>query len=402
MTMPQVGRRLRTVEAVRRIQREWVARTREEVAAGGPFGICNGDEFEEIFTAMGIPALAVNYWNYLVLAKGGRDALGAVLHRAGYPGTHFFGLALASAMEPELAPWGGLPQPSIVCGSTRNEMELRVCELWAEAMGCPCVAMDFSFPSSPFRPLPREWWRSTAHDWESLVDPDRLDYRVQLERDVIAQLEAITGRTFSTDALVTVLNRINEQMALWVEAQAAIGAAARCPVHIRDQMSMYQAMWHRGTERGIELIRAYRDEILERVESGVAAYPLERHRLYYSGQVPPWHAAIEQEHGAVTVACSYSCIPELYERRFDRADPLRALAARHMFLFDWGPYRILDVARRQRCDAVVVVEQAGGTRPSEQARIVEDAGMPYLAVPRDADDSEVRGLISRFITDRLD
>lgn len=401
MTLPVMGERMRAVDAVRALQRQWAADVRESVAAGGPFGICNGDEFEEIFIAMDIPVLAINYWNYLMLAQGKRDRMTALLHKAGYPGEHFFGFALAASLSPADAPWGRLPNPTLICGSTRNEMETRVCELWAEKLGCPAVTMDFSFPSPHFRPLPRDWWARMADDWEAMADADRLDYRVALERETIVKVEAMTGRRFSTERLAGNMARINAQMTLWREAQDLIATAERCPVHIRDQISMYQAMWHRGTQRGIDLIRDYRDEIAQRIEAGVAAYPNERFRLYYSVQVPPWHDAIADRYGAVTVACSYSNIPDLYYRSFDPADPLRALAARHMFLFDWGPHRIIDVARRHRCDAVIVVEQAMANGPSRQQEVVEAAGIPYLAIPRTSDDQDIRDRICDFIETRL-
>lgn len=401
MTMPVLRERMRSVDAVRALQRQWAADTRASVAAGGPFGICNGDEFEEIFIAMGIPVLAINYWNYLILAQGKRDRMTHLLHEAGYPGEHFFGFALAASLSPEDAPWGGLPKPSLICGSTRNEMETRVCELWAETLDCPSITLDFSFPSPHFKPLPRDWWARMDRDWEAMVDPDRLAYRVGVEKAAIAQVEALTGRHLSLETLAENMARINVQMELWREAQDLIAAAPRCPVHIRDQISIYQAMWHRGTHRGIELIRAYRDEIAERVASGHAAYPNEKIRLYYGVQVPPWHDAIAERYGAVTVACSYTNIPDLYRRSFDDADPLRALAARHMFLFDWGPYRIIDVASRHRCDAVIVVEQALENGPSRQQEIVEAAGIPYLAIPRGADDHDIRDRISRFLETRF-
>lgn len=401
MSLPKVTGRLRSVETVRALQRRWVAETRESVAAGGPFAICNGDEAEELFIAMGIPVLAINYWNYLILAQGKSERMTALLQEAGYPGEHFFGFALAASLSPQDAPWGGLPEPTLICASTRNEMETRVCELWAEKLGCDSVVMDFSFPSPPFEPLPRDWWARLGRDWETMLDADRLDYREAAERDLIAKVEGLTGRRLETAVLAEAMGRINAQMDLWREAQDLIAQAARCPVHIRDQISMYQAMWHRGTERGVELIRDYRDEISDRVKQGSGAYENERFRLYYSVQVPPWHAAIEEAYGAVSVCCSYSNIPDLYWRSFDPANPLRALAARHMMLFDWGPHRIIDVASRHRCDAAIVVEQAMANGPSRQQEIVEAAGIPYCAVPRGADDEEVRAIIGTFIETRL-
>ena len=50
-------------------------------------------------------------------------------------------------MEPTQAPWGGLPKPTLICGSLRYEMELRVTELWAREFDCPTIPMDFAFPT---------------------------------------------------------------------------------------------------------------------------------------------------------------------------------------------------------------------------------------------------------------
>ncbi|RYY44251.1 MAG: 2-hydroxyacyl-CoA dehydratase, partial [Sphingomonadales bacterium] len=246
-----------------------------------------------------------------------------------------------------------------------------------------------------------DWWAKLGREWETMLDADRLDYREAAERDLVARVEKLTGKRLEDGALATAMAKINAQMELWGEAQKLIADAPKCPVHIRDQISIYQAMWHRGTDKGVELIRDYRDEIAERIEQGIGAYENERFRLYYSVQVPPWHAAIEEQFGAVAVCSSYANIPELYWRQFDPANPLRALAARHMMLFDWGPYRIIDVASRHRCDAAIVVEQAMANGPSRQQEIVEAAGIPYCAVPRGADDSEVRGIIADFIQTRL-
>lgn len=399
--MPDMAERMACVDAVRTLQRAWIAETRQSVAAGGPFGVCNGDELEELFIAMGIPVLAINYWNFLILAQGKQQVFTELLQSQGYPGQHFFGFALASTLAPEHAPWGGLPRPTLLCGSARNEMEMRVCEVWAKRIGCAFTPMEFSFPMPAFQPRPDDWWNYTYDRWEALVDPERLDYRIEQEAQVISYLEHLTGRTLSIGKLGEAMALINEQMTYWAETQQLIASAPRCPVHIRDQISMYQAMWHRGTPAGVEMLRAYRDETAERAQKGVAAYPNERFRLYYSVQVPPWHAHIEDKHGASAVACSYTCIPDLYRRVVKNDDPLRALAARHLFLFGWGPQRIIHVAKMHRCDAAIVVEPAAGAEPSLQQEVVEAAGIPYLAIPR-ADGEDVRAMISEFIERRLE
>jgi len=110
---------------------------------------------------------------------------------------------------------------------------------------------------------------------------------------------------------------------------------------------------------------------------------------------------LTKTYGAVTVCCSYSNIPDLYARTVHDHDPLRALAARHLFLFHLNPERLEHIARTHQCDAVVVVEQHLDGHPSMEARALEAAGIPYLALPRDGDDPEIRGLVSDFIERRL-
>ncbi|MEO6339617.1 MAG: 2-hydroxyacyl-CoA dehydratase family protein [Caulobacteraceae bacterium] len=401
MALPQVDNRLASVNRVRAHQRDWIAETRRRVAEGEPFAICNGDEFEEVFIAMGIPVLAINYWNFLIAAQGKTDHYSRVLHEHGYAGAHFFGLALASTLAPEEAPWGGLPRPALICGSIRSEMELRVCELWAKAYDCPCVPLDFSFPSPSAHPVPVDWWNYTHDRWRELVDPTRLELRIEQERSLLAYVENLTGRTFSLAEMTASMELLNQQMDYWRKAKALIGQSKPCPVHVRDQMSMYQAMWHRGTPTGVELIRDYHDEIAERVKAGVGAYRNEKIRLYYHVQIPPWHDYIEDKYGAVTVANFYSGVPDLYARTIDDGGPLAALAGRHLFLFGFNAERIVKEAIEHRCDAVIAVEHFDGGYPSRERQVCEAAGLPYLALPREADDDEVRGMVSRFIEERL-
>ena len=286
--MAQPQDRLDAVNRVRAHQRAWIEETRASVEAGGPFAICNGDEAEEIFLALGIPVLAINYWNFLILAQRTGQHFTEILNARGYPGRHFYGLGLASSIEPEKAPWGGLPKPTIICGSPRSEMEMRVTELWAREAGAHFFPMEFSFPSEHVKPIPKDWWNYTQDRWEELVDKRRLDFRVAEEAELIRFLEQITGRTFSVGKLNRAMALINEQMALWVRARNLIGQSRPCPVSVRDQMSMYQAMWHRGTPTGVSLLQDYVDEIQARVAKGVGGYTNEKIRIYYSGETPPW------------------------------------------------------------------------------------------------------------------
>src|SRR4051794_30177784 len=117
--------RLESVNAIRTHQRNWLAETRQRAEAGEPFVISTSDEVEEIMAAFGIPVLVINYWNFLITAQRKAGHFTHVLENRGYPGPHFFALGYASSLEPEQAPWGGLPKPTLMIGATRHETELK-------------------------------------------------------------------------------------------------------------------------------------------------------------------------------------------------------------------------------------------------------------------------------------
>jgi benzoyl-CoA reductase subunit B len=400
------GQRLASVNAIRAHQREWLAKARERALQGEPFVICNSDELEEILAVFDIPVLVINYWNFLITAQRKAGHYTSVLEQRGYPGPHFFGLGLGTTIDPENAPWGGLPKPALIIGSTRHESELKVTELWAREFGCPCYPLDFNF-ASPYRQLPGDdWWARIRDGWQDLVDPARLALRIEENKALINYLEMLTGRSFSFHKLRRVMELVNEQMAYMSQARDLIAAARPCPVTLRDQMSAYQTNWHRGTERGLELAQAYYAEVKQRVADGQAAYQHERLRLLYwtMAQEPDFHAYLEREFGAVIVGAPYGAMPETYARTIDADDAddaLRALSARHIFLFDMqSPTWMLHEARQYGVDAVVGIEDAS-PYPSVFRRACETAGMPYVAVPRVTADDEVVALLAQFMADRL-
>ncbi len=396
MTAP---RRLDSVNTIRAYQRTWLAETRARALQGEPFVICNSDEVEEILAVFDIPVLVINYWNFVITARRRAGHFSGLLEARGYTGPHFFGLGLGATIDPDSAPWGGLPKPTLIIGSTRHESELKVTELWAREFGCPCYPLDFNF-ASPYRRLPTDdWWASIRDNWEQLVDPDRLELRVQENKALINYLELQTGRPFSVLGLREVMERVNAQMRYMTQARDLIAAARPCPVSLRDQMSAYQATWHRGRPVGLELARAYYDEVKARVESGEAAYPNQRMRLLYwsMAQEPEFHSYLQQEFGAAIVGAPYGAMPETYARAIVNDDPLRTLSARHIFLFDMrSPTWMVREARLYGVDAVLGVEEPS-PYPSVFRQACEAEGVPYLAVPRVSADDEVLASIGAFM-----
>ena len=400
--MTPVGR-LKIVEEVRSHQQAWLAGLKEGVANGDHFAICAADEFEEIFHLFGVHTLVVNYWHNLVVATGNGDHYKALLAERGYEVFGMGPLGYAAAIDPSKAPWGGLPKPTIMLGSSRDEGEFHFMDLWAKEFGCPYYPLDFNL-AGPYKKIPPDgWWTRLRSEWESLVDPDQLELRVGEMQNLIAHLEQLTGKTFSTEALADSLELLNQQMDLWTEALQMIGEAPVCPVTLQDQLALYQTMWHRGTKRGVEFARKLRAEVSERVAQGAHAYPEENFRLLYwcGDHEPRFHRYMREQHGAVFVGNLYSACPSLYARDFDRADPLRALCGRNLFLLGHEtPAWLVGTARRLRCDGVIVREKTYPRSNNDKAAC-EAAGIPYLNVPHLDDDDEVRAMLDRFIIDEV-
>jgi benzoyl-CoA reductase/2-hydroxyglutaryl-CoA dehydratase subunit BcrC/BadD/HgdB len=223
-------------------------------------------------------------------------------------------------------------------------------------------------------------------------------------KGLIAYLELLFDRPFSLAQLREVLEQRNRQMDLWSEARDLIAQVRPCPVSLRDQLALYQVTWRRGTATSYALLREYVDEVhdLVRAGAGTGTGQPERYRILLAttGGDPAFHAYLRERHGAVIVTNNYMAIAELYATTVRDDDPMRALAARHLFLFEKEPHWYVMQARQWGVDGVIGLESPSGY-PSEYRRVIEAAGFPYLALPRDVDDPEIRALLDAFVAERL-
>ena len=393
-------KQLRISDSVRAYQREWIARTREQVSRGEPFVICNGDDCEEILNVMGIPVIVINYWHAIISTKRMDQYYQNILRERDYPATVFsMGLATTMDNKPEVAPWGGLPKPSLIVGGARQDTEMRILELWAREFGCPYWPMEFALYHGVEKTPPPGWFERMRDHWDEFVDPKKLDYRVQDQEKLIRYLEVSTGKKFSLEKLTEAMQLVNEQMDYWRMARDLIAKTSPCPVTLRDQLSMYQTTWHRGTPQGRDFLKAYYEEVKERVENGVAACPEEKIRLMWVnalGTPPLWGKWAEEKYGAVCVTHNYMGIAvDCYARTVKNDDPLRTLAARYMLLFWTTPDWIAAQAKHSNCEAAVMV---GGRR---SISAFEKAGIPLATIPSERDDEATRAALSNFIETRL-
>jgi hypothetical protein len=402
--------RLRSVDAIRAHQRAWLADTRERALRGEPFAICNSDECEEILTALDIPMVVINYWSAVVAREGKARHFANVLKEHGYAAAPSHALGFGTTLDPENAPWGGLPKPAVILGSTRDEGYLRVAELWARQVGCPVYPLDFNFVGQFSMTLPPDWWTRMRDDWASVVDRKRLALRYEQLKGLIAYLEVLVGRPLSLTRLREVVEQRNRQMDLWIAARDLIAQARPCPVSLRDQMALYQVTWRRGTEGSYHLLQDFYDEVKGLIEAGAggnaASAQPERFRILMAttGGDPSFHAYLRERHGAVIVTNNYMAIAELYAGAIHDDDPLRMLAARQLFLFEKEPHWYVMQARQWGVDAVIGLEPPASLSagyPSEYRQVIEAAGLPYLALPRDADDAEIRAMLDAFVAERL-
>lgn len=402
------AKQMESVQASRAYQREWFQKAKEDVEGGAPFALAHADEIEEIFNVMEIPVQVVIPWNAIIHSKKMTQYYNKILAERGYDYAPARALTLAGGLactmdnNPETAPWGGLPRPTIVIGS-RTHVDFRVLELWAREYGCAFYPLQ---KDACLQPHPPRWWEKLRDHWDEEVDSKRLDFRVEQLKEVIHFLEITTGRTCDLVKLNTAMELLNEQMDYMGKARDLICETVPCPVSVRDQQGIYQAMWHRGTTKGRDLTKAFYEEVRYRVEKGIATNPKERLRIMWDeiGGVPPaWTQYVSEKYGAVVMAPLYPSIArEAYYRRVINNDPLRALASRNLMFFSVTPDWRLRDAKLCKCDGVVEIRARGVRSPVlQQSYIYENAGIPFLEIPRDSDDPDIRAMLDHFIETRL-
>ncbi len=384
-------------------QKEWFAQLREDVREKRkPYAILQADMPLELFHAMDIPVVSNQWWAAMVAAKRLApyylDGLNAMGYHDGL--CRYCSLSLASTIagDPSQAPWGGLPKPALLSARLTCDCIQRVFETWAAKLGAPFVPLDAPGASE----LPPRWWELSRYRWNELFEDHRLDFMVAQFHSLIATLERITGNKFDLKRLRTLMEGVNRQEEYFEQVREMICNAPKAPIRMHEQVSnVMAAQWLRGSDWAIAHARAFRDEVQQRVEAGIAACPSERLRLMWVG-AGLWHdtdfyTAFEEQYGAVFVWSMYLAFgPDGYIR-YGLDDPLRALASRTVSFNEqlhnppWANEWIVDQAKKHRIDAALVLEPLG-TRPSATGnrfieRALESNGVPVLPIAADMVDA---------------
>ncbi len=404
-------------------QKTWFAQLRRDVfEQRRPYAIVQADMPFELFSVMDVPVVSNQWWAAIIAAKRLSavylDAMNAMGFHEGL--CRYCSLSMASTLAGDSvpAPWGGLPRPALMSARLTCDCIQRVFAIWAAAFDTEFIPLDN--PGATV--LPPRWWELSRYRWRELFEPYRLDVTVAQFRPVIRALERITGRPFDLDALRALMEGVNRQEEYFDEARDLICRAPRTPVRIHEQIgNVMAAQWLRGTPWAINHAKAFRDEVRDRVDRGIAACPHERLRLMWVG-AGVWHdtdfyTAFEEEFGAVFVWSMYLAFgPDGYIR-YGLDDPLAALASRTVSMNEqlhnppWANEWMVEQATRHRIDAALVLTPLG-MRPAATGnrfieRALEDAGIPVLPIIADMVDARswdaqaMRDRVAQFLRTRV-
>jgi benzoyl-CoA reductase/2-hydroxyglutaryl-CoA dehydratase subunit BcrC/BadD/HgdB len=395
---------LECTAAATSFQKAFGAELRERVVdRGEPFAVAQADTPHEIFHAMDIPIVSNQWWSAYISAKRLSGRYFATLDDLGFPPNRCsycsLGLACSLAGDAATAPWGGLPQPTVLVARLTCDCIQQVFAQWADVLQTDFFPMEAPAWSQT---LP-DWYRHSRDRWEEVYEPRRIELLAAEMRELIALLERKTGRHFELARLAALMERINEQEGYLAEAADIAGTARPCPVSLVDQMpNTMIPQWHRGSDWAVAHARRFRDEVRARARAGIGIAPDERLRLMWIG-AGLWHdtsfyQALEERFGAVFVWSMYLPFAGAQYIREIKGRPLEALASRIcsmnevLHLPPWMNEWLVSEADRCGIDAAVMLvppdnrlSQSGTLLAREALRA---AGVPVLLLRADMVDAK--------------
>ncbi|EAQ12790.1 2-hydroxyglutaryl-CoA dehydratase D-component [Maritimibacter alkaliphilus HTCC2654] len=383
-------------------QRDWTRSLRSRIENGAKFAFVNADTPHEIFHAMDMPMVVNQWWSSVIAAK---QLSTYTLDRGAAMGFHdslakYSAMGVISALDgdPDKQPWGGLPDPAILCARQSSDDQQRLFQMYADKAGTRLALLHSPAAAENLN----DWWVRARDDWEALYGTARLDLMQAQITDLIADVEEITGRRFDHEGFGAYMEQIEKQELIFEEASRMIAAAERMPVRIGEQIpNVMIPQWHRGSDWAVGHAERFRDAVGERIAAGRAVVDDERVRMMWIGAGlwfdTKFYTAFEEEFGAVFAWSMYlPFAADGYVRR-SKGDYLRALAARVVTMNEqlhqapWANAWLVKQARDYRIDlAVVLVPEAD--RPSGYATnfITEDlreAGVEVVEIHADMVDA---------------
>ncbi|MDV3223297.1 2-hydroxyacyl-CoA dehydratase family protein [Intrasporangium sp.] len=391
--------RLRSARRALKHQREWFVELHERARAGERIALVNADTPHELLRAFDVPYVVNQWWASIAASQGGAQRYLDLVAMEGYPrdSEQYNAIGLGSLFDPDpaTAPWGGLPKPFLILGELTGDVSGKVFEAWATDPDITFFPLE-----SAAEPLVADanWWDTLSTDWERLTGPDRIDLMVAEMHELIALLEATTGKKFDPAKLARIMDLGNEQADWNRRTRDLLAKTTPCPVAINDSIpAVMIPQWHRGTEWARDAARRLFEEVQARIDVGYALAEPERYRLMWIGR-GLWfdlnfYRHFEQTYGAVFVWSMYlSIAADGYARR--GSNHLRALASRfigfheHLYVPPMSAEWYVNQALTHGVDGVVHLVSDDPRGSWATTRALRAAGVPVLEMHADnADES---------------
>lgn len=413
---------LQATQMAREYQKQWFADFRRSVLESRtPYVIADAVTPHEIFHAMDIPVVSMQWYSSIISAKQLAPHYFSLMDRLGYPSNlpRYTSLPFMSTLDDnaDIAPYGGLPKPLFLLERLRGDYAQRIVEKWSAAFDVPYFMLDASSSTR----LGERWFDRGMHEWEDLYETHRLDFQCEQIEHLIRFTETLSGRIFDEAEFARQMQAINRAGEIVAEVRDLLARAERSPVPLPEQLSVVMAAtWHRGSQWSIDLLETYRDEIAHRISQGEGFCAHEKTRLLWLNNGlwfnTPFYRAFEETHGAVFVWSMYSDFLSAGYRKYFDGDPLRALAARHISMNEqlhlprWMSDWIIDEAKAFGAHGAVMLAPEGdrlsayGTKLATRA--IEEAGLPVLTLEANMVDSRLwndeatRARVDEFLTTR--
>lgn len=137
---------------------------------------------------------------------------------------------------------------------------------------------------------------------------ERIEYLASQLWDAIEWMEKVSGRPWDDEKFIQGVVNNAEAVNLFSQV-LMLNRAVPAPLDMKSLLSLYlPAALVRQTSQAVAFYRELRDEVEERVKSGIAALATERFRFFHDSQ-PPWYFLklfrLLEQRGAVCVGSLY-------------------------------------------------------------------------------------------------
>lgn len=227
------------------------------------------------------------------------------------------------------------------------------------------------------------------------VRPDVIQSVIAQLKEMIPELEKISGQRFDIDRFRDVIRLSLECTTLWQKVlDTSINKPS--PITFFDTcIHMGPAVVMRGTQRPIDYYKILLNELEERIKQGIAAVDGERHRFYWEG-MPIWGKlrmmsdlfARLKTCIVVSTYCNSWVFPD-----FNPKEPFESMARAYCSIFigqddTFKENYIIDKIKRYEVDGVIYHDAKTcpnntNSRYGMPQRVSEKSGVPYLIINGD-------------------